>query len=282
MSKNRKIPDAQQPVRLDKWLASSGFGSRKEVHRLLKEGRVTLRGERVTQGDLRLTSLESQCLAVDGQPVQPRLRILLMMNKAAGRITALEDTSLPTIAEDIPSIWRTRNLSPVGRLDRDTTGLLLLTNDGQLNHRLCAPNYKIPKVYRLRYEGAPFTLQDQERILSGIRLEDVQLAPGFLATDSFDFPDHHKDVLSSLDFSFVLKEKESLVPQEALLILTEGKFHEVKRIVQSLGRQVTQLHRVAVGSLTLDPDLEPGDCRLLSQEEEKNLLAAVSLGNLTE
>ena len=166
--------------------------------------------------------------------------IYLLLHKPAGVLTATEDKRQPTVLDLIPQEWRRRDLAPVGRLDKDTEGLLLLTDDGELTHRLLSPKYHVDKVYYARVEGVPDE-QDAAAFAEGLLLGDgLQCLPAKL---------------------------EPLGGGECLVTLREGKFHQVKRMLASRGKPVQYLKRLAMGPLRLEPELAAGQCRLLTEEE---------------
>ena len=227
--------------RLDKILSHTGFGSRREVRDLLRARRVMVNGQVVTGGELGIDP-EQDLVLVDGQPVQYREFTYLMLNKPAGYLTATRDRYAPTVLDLVPERWRARRLAPVGRLDKDTEGLLLLTNDGALAHRLLAPNSRIPKTYLVRVDK-PVTPAELETLATGVVLDD-----GYRT-----LPAQARSVNSE--------------NTELELTLFEGKYHQVKRMLKAVGKQVLYLQRRTMGPLVLDPDLPLGGCRELTAEE---------------
>ncbi len=241
-------------MRLDKALSDSGYGTRTDVKALVRAGRVRVDGAVVRDPSLRLPDGGTAQIEVDGAPAQVQRHLHLMMHKPAGYLTALEDARRHTVAELVPAHLATRGLSPVGRLDADTTGLLLLTNDGLLAHRLANPKWHVDKVYHVWTEGAPFAPDDAARFGEGLVLGDgTECQPAELAP---------------------------IGPNEALLTIREGKYHQVKRMMLATGRAVVRLHREAMGPLSLDPALAPGASRLLDEEEADRLYRAASLEDL--
>jgi 16S rRNA pseudouridine516 synthase len=235
-------------MRLDRCLARSGLGTRSEVRRLLRRNLVMVNGQIVTDGGYLLD--EDAAVSVDGQVLDRRRVILLMLNKPAGVITAMTDERWPTVADLIPARYRTAGLFPVGRLDRDATGLLILTNDGTLGHRLASPHWAVWKTYRVSVDGSPLTEADVPVFAAGLQLKDGQICrPADLVV---------------------------LDQATALLSIHEGKFHQVKRMMLATGREVTALHREAIGPLALDQTLQPGQSRALTDEEVDALVLAVS------
>jgi len=240
-----------ESMRLDRCLANAGLGSRTEVRDLLKKGLVTVSGQMVRDPGYRVRPDEMDAVCVNGQSILVRHQIHLMLHKPAGLVTALDDKHLPTIASLVPEqLWR-RGLFPVGRLDRDTTGLLILTTDGTLGHRLASPHWEVWKKYEVAVEGAAFTADDPERFARGLILPDgLHCQPAKL------------DIHSG---------------HEASLTIHEGKFHQVKRMMLATGRTVVRLHRQSVGSLALDPALSPGQWRELTEAEIDSLYQLVDL-----
>ena len=232
-------------LRLDKMLSHAGFGSRREVKILLRARRVVVNGQVVTDGAFGI-DLEQDLVLVDEQPVQYREFTYLMLNKPAGYLTATKDRYAPTVMDLVPECWRVRRLAPVGRLDKGTEGLLLLTNDGPLAHRLLAPASRIPKIYLVRVDK-PVTPEELKTLAAGVVLDD-----GY----------------RTLPAQATLVNGGHL---ELELTLYEGKFHQVKRMLKAVGKQVTFLQRKSMGPLILDPDLALGACRELTAEEIKRL-----------
>lgn len=238
-------------MRLDRCLANAGLGSRSEVKELIRKGLVTVQGQVERDAGFEIADLESAALALRGEPVTARRHLHYMLHKPAGLVTALDDKKLPTIASLLPEqLWR-RGLFPVGRLDRDTTGLIVLTTDGTLGHRLASPHWEIWKTYEVTVEGAPFDQTDIDRFSQGITLLDgLVCQPAILRPTSLYTAD---------------------------LTIHEGKYHQVKRMMLSTGRTVIKLHRRQVGSLQLDPELPAGKWRELSAAESAALYQGVGL-----
>lgn len=239
-------------LRLDRILANSGLGSRKEVKQLIRQGRIKLGEKTLTRPELLLSEEEAASLCFDGQRLRTSRWLYYILNKPAGYITDVSRRSQATIREFLPDFFADKKITPAGRLDKDTTGLLILTNHGLVIHRLLSPRYQIPRVYYLEADilSHPFCPEDAARIAAGIRLNDEETARP--------------------------AELEILSDNSARLKLYEGKFHEVKRIMHAVGKEVTLLHREAYGPLRLR-DEAPGSLRELSEEETAALLAAVDL-----
>ena len=219
--------------RLDKLLAGTGRWSRREVKELVRQGRVRVDGQTARTAEEKVDP-EASAITVDGQPVETERFTYVMLHKPAGVLSATEDSRQQTVLDLLPPELRRRGLSPVGRLDKDTEGLLLLTNDGALAHRLLAP-----RSYA-RVEGA-LEPADAAAFAAGMTLGDgLECLPAGL---------------------------EILSPGECLVTLREGKFHQVKRMFEALGCHVVFLKRLSMGRLKLDPDLKPGEYRALTEGE---------------
>lgn len=243
-------------IRLDRFLANMGCGTRKDVRRLLKEGLVTVDGEKVRDGSAHVDPASS-VVEVDGEPVLYRENVYIMMNKPAGVISATEDLVRTTVVDLLPDEYRAMKVFPAGRLDMDSEGLLLLTNDGKLAHNLLAPKKHVPKTYHVMLDG-PVTEGDAERFRQGIDLGDFVTAPAELRAlarhEAGTWPVGNPG--PGLDGTAL-----------AEVVISEGKFHQVKRMFAAVGRKVLHLKRVAMGPLRLDESLGPGEFRELTQEE---------------
>ncbi|CZQ98228.1 pseudouridine synthase [Trichococcus ilyis] len=232
-------------MRLDKLLANSGFGSRKEVKLLLKKKWVTVNGKVETKAEAKVDS-EKDIILVGDEPVSYQEYLYLMMNKPQGVLSATEDNHQKTVIDLLSFDLHQQELFPVGRLDKDTEGLLLLTNDGQLAHFLLSPKRHVDKVYFARVAGR-MTEDDRIAFADGIVLEDgYRCLPAKLELRSYD---EKKDV------------------SEVEITIKEGKFHQVKRMVVACGKEVTFLKRLTMGPLRLDENLEKGEYRPLREEE---------------
>ena len=231
--------------RLDKILASTGKWSRKEARDLIRAGRVLANGVPVRDPSARLDP-EGVELCADGVPVAVRRVTWVMLNKPAGYLSATEDRRAPTVLDLLPP--ELRNLFPVGRLDKDTVGLLLLTNDGALAHALLSPRRHVEKVYEARVTGR-LTGEDVTAFREGVTLVDgLRCLPAGL------------EILSAGD-------AESL----CRVTVREGKFHQIRRMLARRGKTVLTLERVKMGNLPLDPSLKRGSFRFLTEEEVENL-----------
>lgn len=229
--------------RLDKILANTGRWSRKEARLLIRAGRVQAAGRTARSPEEKYDP--SAEFTVDGEPLSGEPMVYLMLYKPAGLLSATEDPRQGTVLDLLPEHLRRVGLFPVGRLDKDTEGLLLLTNDGPLAHRLLSPRHHVDKTYWVRADG-PFTAEDAAGFAGGLTLED-----GFTCLPARLEP---------------LPE-----PNTALVTLQEGKFHQIKRMTAARGKRVTGLKRLTMGPLKLDEGLAPGQWRPLTEEERKSL-----------
>ena len=226
--------------RLDKILSGTGRWSRREVKDLVKAGRVTADGAVVRRPEDKFDR-SSTVMAVDGEAVGGERYVYLMMHKPGGVLSATEDPKQPTVLDLLPPHLRRVGLFPVVRLDKDTEGLLLLTNDGPLGHRLLAPKKHVDKVYFVRVDGR-LNEGDGAAFRAGMTLGDgLQCLPAEL------------EVLEP--------------PDTGLVTLREGKYHQVKRMLAARGKPVVYLKRLSMGPIVLDPDLAPGAWRPLTEGE---------------
>ncbi|MEG9298645.1 pseudouridine synthase [Mangrovibacillus sp. Mu-81] len=233
-------------MRIDKLLANMGYGSRKEVKKLLKDGGLQVNGEVIKDGKVHVDA-EKDTVMLYGDKVEYREFIYLLMNKPPGLISATEDANEETVIDILQMDDQIFNPFPVGRLDKDTEGLLLITNDGQLSHQLLSPKRHVPKTYFAVIEGEVAD-RDVEAFKEGVTLEDgYHTKPGDLV---------------------ILK---SGLTSDIELTITEGKFHQVKRMFESVGKRVVYLKRLSMGPLKLDEDLELGEYRELTDEEVEML-----------
>ena len=230
------------PMRLDRFLAEMGYGTRTQVKDMVKKGRVRMNGEAVKDAD-RKVNPESDIVEVDRSRVAYARMEYYMLNKPQGVVSATEDRKYPTVVGLIREALR-KDLFPVGRLDIDTEGLLLITNDGPLNHFLLAPGRHVEKTYYAKAEGTLFP-EAEKRFLEGL-----------------DIGDDKPTLPAKLE---ILKQEGNEV--ELLLTLREGRFHQVKRMVEAAGAEVTYLKRISFGGLPLDETLEKGGYRPLTEEE---------------
>ncbi len=228
--------------RLDKRLSSTGRWTRREVKELIRRGQVTVDGRPAASPEEKVD--ESAVVCVSGEAVALERFLYVMLHKPSGVLSATEDSRQKTVLDLLPPAYRRRGLSPVGRLDKDTEGLLLLTDDGALSHRLTSPRSHVDKVYYARVSGA---LQEADR---------QAFAAGMVLGDGLRCRSASLEILS---------------PCECLVTLQEGKFHQVKRMLAAVGKPVVYLKRLSIGALRLDETLAPGAFRLLTPEEIASL-----------
>jgi 23S rRNA pseudouridine2605 synthase len=227
-------------VRLNAYLARAGVASRRGADELIKAGRVVVNGE---PGQLNTFVESGDTVELDGRPLAPQRLTYLLLHKPAGVVTTARDPhGRPTVVELVP---REPRVVPVGRLDADTTGALLLTNDGGLAHRLAHPRYEVEKVYEAEVDGRP-TEEVLTRLREGLELEDGRTAPA---------------------------QATLLRPELVELTIHEGRKHQVKRMLEAVGHPVRRLHRSRYGGLTLS-GLVPGEWRELTEGELERLRAA--------
>ena len=225
-------------VRLDKFLCDSALGSRSQVKVILKAGRVTVDGTVVRDGSVKIDPA-AQKICCDGAVMSGMRMAVVMLNKPAGFVTATSDDCQKTVMELLPKEFLDLDVKPVGRLDKETEGLLLFTNDGDLAHRLISPRYRVPKIYYARHEGQA-TEEDVQAFAQGLTLRDGTVClPAVL---------------------------QPLGPGESLVTVYEGKYHQVRRMLASRAMPVDYLERRQEGELSLG-ELPRGQARLLTQEE---------------
>lgn len=235
--------------RIDKILSNMGYGSRKEVKMLIRGGLVEIDGIVVRDSGYQVET-DVQEIKVGGNRIFYKDFIYILMNKPPGVISATEDNRERTVVDLLSDEFKSFNPFPVGRLDKDTEGLLLLTNDGQLTHLLLSPKKHIPKTYMAKVTGRVIE-KDVEAFSKGVTLED-----GYKTMAS------QLEILESGDISLVE------------ITIYEGKFHQVKRMFKSIGKEVVYLKRISMGELKLDEKLELGEYRELN-ETEKRLIGIV-------
>ena len=234
-------------MRIDKMLANLGYGSRKDVKKLLKDGAVTVNDEKVKDPKQHVDP-EQDAVVINGEKVEYKEFIYLMMNKPPGVISATEDSQSETVVDLLEMEDLVFSPFPVGRLDKDTEGLLLLTNDGQLSHRLLSPKKHVPKTY-FAVIDSEVTAEDIAAFQKGVILDDgYETKPG------------------------TLKILKSGITSDIELTITEGKFHQVKRMFEAVGKRVIYLKRLSMGPLELDETLELGEYRELTEEELDKLM----------
>ncbi len=242
-------------MRLDRILANSGLGSRKDVKKLIKNARISLEGEILTDPRQNIDEDKREWLCLDNEPIRVQEWLYYLMHKPAGFLTAMnqtDGTGQSTLGDLVPDFFFHKKIVPVGRLDKDTTGLLLFTNDGTLHHRLLSPKYKIPRTYDVKVDilDHSFNEEDIKAVSQGVDIGSGESSgPGELII---------------------------LGPDRARLTLYEGKYHEVKRIMEALGKEVTSLHRLSYGPIILG-DEKPGQIRLLEPSEIEAIIRACGL-----
>ena len=232
-------------IRLDKYLADMGVGTRTEVKKLIRQGKVTVDGSMEKSPEQKI-DISRQKVCCMGEAVSYETHEYYMLNKPAGVVSATTDRQDKTVVELIPAKKR-RDLFPVGRLDKDTEGLLLITNDGELAHRLLSPKKHVDKVYYVKVQGI-VDEADQEIFAEGMSIGNGETAlPSKL------------EILYSGEIS------------EIRVTIQEGKFHQVKRMFHAVGKEVIYLKRLSMGTLLLDETLKSGEYRALTKEELKRL-----------
>ncbi len=228
--------------RLDKFLCDCGVGTRSQVKDMIKAGRVSVDGCAEKDGG-RKVDPEKQEILLDGTPMETVGQLVVLLNKPAGFVTATTDAKERTVMELLPPELKNKDLKPIGRLDKQTEGLLLFTNDGALLHRLISPKKEIPKIYYARHEGTA-TQEDVVAFAAGLTLGDGTVC--------------------------LPAKLEPLGEGESLITVCEGKYHQVRRMMASRGMPVEYLERRQEGGLFLG-DLPRGEVRILAPEEIQNL-----------
>lgn len=225
-------------IRLDKLLAHSNYGTRKEVKELIRKGFVSINDEPVFDDDIKVDTEKDEITLADAKIEYEQYRYLVL-NKPEGYISATYDERYPTVLDLIPANIA-RGMFPVGRLDIDTTGLLLITNDGKLAHELLSPKHHVKKEYQVKYEG--ILVKDVvERFAKGININD--------------------------EYITMPAEIRLLDNQEAIVTLEEGKYHQVKRMIKACGGEVIALKRIKFGNLILDEKIPEGEYKEIRKEE---------------
>ncbi len=234
-------------MRLDKFLSSQNICSRKEAAKLAKEGRITVNGISAAKCDIKIDP-DSDIIEVDGARVAYSKYIYIMMNKPKGVLSASTDKNAPTVIDLLPDEFRRRGLFPAGRLDKDTTGLLIITDDGDFAHRMLSPKSGVYKMYKAQLD-LPLTDEGRKALESGITLKDgTSFRPAVISFENDD-------------------------RQNVYIRITEGKFHEVKRMFAYVGCEVLELERKCIGELFLDEALMPGESKLISDLEIYNIFS---------
>lgn len=232
----------EKPMRIDKVLADAGFGTRSEVKKAIKQGLVIIDDVRVRDAKTQVDPNEQHIL-FNQVPVQYQQDVYLMLNKPKGVVSATEDNLHKTVIDIVAPTWGHKKLFPIGRLDKDTEGLLILTTDGHYSHELMSPKKHVSKLYRAVVDGF-VTSKDQDSFKTGVILNDgYQTKPATL----------------------VIKEQaaNSIVTIEVV----EGKFHQIKRMFEAVNKTVLELERLRIGGLLIDPSLKRGSYREMTVEE---------------
>ena len=240
-------------MRLDKFLVACAVGSRTEVKNFLKTGRVTVNGKKEKSAKLQINE-DTDEICFDGKKLEYEEFVYYMMNKPQGVISATEDPKHKTVLDLMDDYARAKEVFPVGRLDIDSHGLLLLTNDGKLAHALLSPKRHVDKTYLAQVKGI-MTQEDVEIFAKGIPLKDFTCQPARLEILSTDTEKNQSQIR---------------------VTIAEGKFHQVKRMVAYCGKEVVDLQRLTMGTLVLDENLQRGEWRRLTKEELEALLANIA------
>lgn len=241
-------------LRLDKFLADQGLASRREIREWIRSGRVSVDGSPVREPERKVDPERDQ-VAVDAKPVSAQRFHTFMMDKPLGVVTATEDASQKTVLDLLPPEMRRMGLFPVGRLDKDTSGLLLLTNDGDLSHRVISPRSAVEKRYYARVEGKLDT-EDVTAFQKGLVLGDgTQCLPALL---------------------------EIVDESSCTVTVTEGKYHQVRRMLASRGKPVQTLRRISIGDLSLGEELKAGEWKELTEEDLCRVFKSDSMGILSK
>ena len=244
-------------MRLDRLLANSGLGTRSQVRSIISKGSVSINGVIVNDASLHVS--ENDSIEVDGEIINCQTKLYYLFDKPDGVLTAMEDKRLPCIADYIPSELKSKKLSPVGRLDYHTSGLLIITNDGELSHRLQSPKYEVPKIYMVIYQGHSWTDEEIDTVSSGFTIRDKGFAESIAPADLK-----------------VTEEYEGV--GKAFLTLHEGKTHEVRRIFAHFEKEVLELRRIGLAGIKISEDLDDcGSLRPLTENELQLLLKATGL-----
>ncbi|MCF6462665.1 16S rRNA pseudouridine(516) synthase [Clostridium sp. Cult1] len=232
--------------RLDKILSNMGYGSRKDVKKIIKEGRVEINGEIIYKNDYKINPYTDE-IKLDGEEIYFRKYVYIMMNKPKGLVSSTDDPINRTVLELLDEEYLIFNPFPAGRLDKDTEGLLILTNDGKLAHELLSPKKGVEKTYYVEVDG--YVEEEHKKLFN----EGVTLDDGYKTLSA---------KLKIIESGFISKVE---------LTIKEGKFHQVKRMFQAIDMEVIYLKRISMGPIKLDERLELGQYRELAEEEIKLL-----------
>ena len=224
--------------RIDKIISSQGKYSRSEIKKLASQGRIKINDNIVKKVNEKI-DIETSTIYIDNEKLDFKRNIYLILNKPKGYISASEDRSQKTVLDLIPEKYFRKGLFPAGRLDKDTTGMMIITDDGEFAHNILAPRKHIEKTYRVQID-IDITEEMKEKFKQGIVLKDHVCCPA----------------------TIIVEDKNT-----ALITITEGKYHQIKRMFGCFGAKVVRLHRISMGGLQLPSDLEEGQCRELTKEE---------------
>jgi len=224
--------------RLDKVLSTQTKYSRKEIKELIRKKRVLVNGELVLKSDIKINTNDDK-ITIDNEEIKIKKKIYLILNKPKGYISATEDKRMQTVLDLVPEEYKHRNLFPAGRLDKDTTGLMIITDDGNFAHNILSPQKHIRKTYNVTID-IPLTNEMVEGFKNGVMLNDGECKKAILEiTDTYT----------------------------AIVTLTEGRYHQIKRMFGCFGAKVIELQRIKMGNFTLPNNLKLGECREFTEEE---------------
>ena len=238
-------------MRLDKYLGNSGVGTRKEIKEFLKKLKIKVNDKIVIDGSIKIKEYED-VIKFEDNIVEYKPFVYIMLNKPSGVISATEDKRHKTVIDILENNYKTYNIFPIGRLDIDTEGLLLLTNDGQLSHNLLSPNKHVDKKYYVELK-TEITAEMIEKLENGIKLEENFITKNAKIEVMKDEKNIEKDL------------------KKVFITIIEGKFHQVKRMFKAVNNEVLYLKRVQMGNLKLDKKLSLGEYRELTENELRNL-----------
>ncbi|WP_372663840.1 pseudouridine synthase [Cohnella sp.] len=269
-------------MRLDKMLGNLGYGTRSAVKILIRQGAVTVNGKQVKDHGLQINPNQDE-VVLDGETIQYRDTVYILLHKPAGVVSATEDNRDRTVIDLLDPDLTVLAPFPVGRLDKDTEGLLLITNDGKLSHELLSPRKHVPKTYRALVAGTVGP-EDGVAFSKGVTLDDgyvtmpaqlrvlATMDPNAQGVATAEEGGHIKEMTDAIHFA---PKPEESISEFTLcwieLTIHEGKFHQVKRMFEAVGKKVLYLRRIGMGPLKLDESLAPGEWRELTEEEVESL-----------
>jgi 16S rRNA pseudouridine516 synthase len=270
-------------IRLDKMLGNLGYGTRSGIKILIRQGAVTVNGKQVKDHGMQINPNVDE-VVLDGETIQYRVTVYVLLHKPAGVVSATEDSRDRTVLDLLDPSLTVLSPFPVGRLDKDTEGLLLITNDGKLSHELLSPRKHVPKTYRALVAG-DVGAEDAEVFVKGVTLDDGYVTmPAQLQvltttnSDTSSSAEEHRfaaEMTEAIMLSSQVNEEQSTSSNTSLswieLTIHEGKFHQVKRMFEAIGKKVLYLRRISMGPLQLDPALAPGEWRELTEDEVESL-----------